>query len=319
MKNIKLAQSFIDKVKGLKAQLVGKVEGMCLTSIKAALESTGQESQDLALIFPDGALAEIAQLTQPLFQFKSCPFSQPLQADIELCIDLILGSEQSSEVLFTTQLSDNFHNLLLALKQVHLKTTESLVEEAVEITLDLQKDHQTDKMPEWPKASSDAFKHVTKCIGVYCQPAVSNAPMSKEQRDLDYSAKRSKKQELVAVMLNGFLLLCLSCDKMSLNLDLLEQLFTARIKVFHNLLKSQQTYLLQSSAEQKRIVRGHDLILKRVASEFMDGRDKLRQKIQSRLEKYLKQVSDDKSGFFALSLEALKDAERRTVLSEDFL
>lgn len=51
------------------------------------------------------------------------------------CLTMVLTAEQN-EVTISNQLGDNFRNLLLSLKQVHLKHTDALLEQMLDMMIE---------------------------------------------------------------------------------------------------------------------------------------------------------------------------------------
>ena len=99
--------------------------------------------------------------------FKPSSFDSP---EARECLLMILLVEQNDSK-FSTQLSDNFRNLLLSVKQVHLKHTDRLVEEVLDrlITTVQAFGSKHVQFPAMGKANKEVFKHLSKCVGLYCQ------------------------------------------------------------------------------------------------------------------------------------------------------
>lgn len=85
--------------------------------------------------------------------------------------------------MFNTQLGDNLHNLLLSLKQVHLKQTDSLNDQVLDYLFKHAAKFKSEhlNLAELPKQPKDIFKHLSKCIGLYCKQIHNSVPSSKDQ------------------------------------------------------------------------------------------------------------------------------------------
>jgi len=83
---------------------------------------------------------------------------------------MILGVEGQSSLSFSTQMSDNLRNVILSLKQVNLRQTDSLFENVLEFLYfemcKVQSDHV--KLYDIPKQNKEILKHISKCISLYC-------------------------------------------------------------------------------------------------------------------------------------------------------
>jgi hypothetical protein len=140
---------------------------------------------------------------------------------------------------------------------------------------------------------------------------MSNLPLSQEsldQRLREFDTKQAQKYNLMVILISGFISLCLIAEKMSDALDQIESLITKQVKSYHAQVKSQQNYLVLSQGEQKRVQRNQDLIIKQINMEMADNRDKLKNRIQNKLDKFMKHVNDPQ-GVFGQTLSLIQNTQ----------
>lgn len=140
---------------------------------------------------------------------------------------------------------------------------------------------------------------------------MSNLPLSQEsldQRLREFDAKQIQKHNLMTILISGFVSICLIAEKMNDVLDQLETLLTKQVKSYHAQIKSQQDYLELSQAEQKRVQRNQELIVKQISMEISDNRDKLKNRVQNKLDKYMKHTNDPQ-GIFGQTLSLIQNTK----------
>lgn len=318
MKNIKVASNFQNKIAGLKSQLISKLEKRCLDLVKGEIEKPTNPNEECVLAVFDSIKdkSEVQKMASDSYNiikslniFKIPNFEAQEAKDSLMMILLI----EQNENQFSNQLSDNFRNLLLSLKQVHLKQTDALLESILENMTKCVGRFETTQVqiPSLPKSNKDIFKHLSKCIGQYCQDHMSNLPLSQEsldQRLREFDTKQAQKYNLMVILISGFVSICLITEKMNQALDQIEQLITKQVKSYHAQIKSQQNYLVLSPVEQKRVQRNQDLIVKQITMEMNDNRDKLKNRVQNKLDKFIKHTNDSQ-GVFGQTLTLIQNTQ----------